>query len=283
MKIKLFFINFFINLIIIFLVIGNNVNSTNAQTNKDNVEMEKYIKFIKETLKRYNYTNEEINAIVQDPRLKFHSEFFKKLKDEKEKKETIRAKIEKFVKEVIKEESVMEGKNFLIENENLLSTIEENFEVPREILVAILRVETNFGKNKGNYYVFNALSSRAYGQYRKIYKSRTNWKNELEVFIKICKENNIGIFDYKGSRAGCFGIVQFLPSSYVNFAVDQDGNGRIDLFNIEDGLSSAANYLRKNGWQGKNFDKKNKLILYRYNKAWWYVDLLIRYAELIKN
>jgi len=84
----------------------------------------------------------------------------------------------------------------------------------------------------------------------------------------------------KGSWAGAFGLCQFVPSSYLHYAVDGNGDGRVDLFNVVDALASVANYLKRSGWEKENQEKKKKAI-YAYNHCDNYVKAVLAYATAV--
>ncbi|SRR4030042_2478539 len=238
--------SFFINLIAIsiFICVSGAYGQSGARSD--------YKQFLKQYLEKLNYSSDEIQLILNDSRLKFHSEFFK-VGPPKTKEQLQKIK-KQFEKDFFSEESIKNGKKFIDDNLNVLDSAEDKYGVPKEIIIAIIRIESNFGQFEGKYYIVNALATMAYQQ-NLIGKSRIDWKKELRIFLAICKNNEIGIFDYKGSRAGCFGLVQFLPSSYESFAVDGNGDTKVDLFNIEGAVYSASNYLYEMGWRGDNFKK----------------------------
>ncbi|HET7775656.1 MAG TPA: lytic murein transglycosylase B [Azospira sp.] len=118
--------------------------------------------------------------------------------------------------------------------------------VPEEIIVAIIGVETEYGRNTGRYSVFQALATLAFR-----YPPRAPFfRGELEQFLLLARENRQPPQSIKGSYAGAIGIPQFMPSSQRRFAVDFDGDGRIDLVGSpEDAIGSVASFLAQHGWQ----------------------------------
>jgi len=262
---------FFLNLITILLVFVNENLGQEARTADDG-----YKNFLNQYLQKLNYSSEEIQLILNDSRLKFHSEFFKA----KNNKQQLQKLKKQFEKDFFSKNSIENGKQFINRYLDILTLVEDKYGIPKEIIVAILRIESNFGQFEGKYYVINALATRAYQQ-SLTGQGRIDWKKELNIFLTICKENKIGIFDYKGSRAGCFGLAQFLPSNYKTFGLDGNSDGIIDLFNIQDAIFSISNYLYKMGWRGKDF-YKNFHVIFIYNHDRWYVDLVIKYANLLK-
>jgi membrane-bound lytic murein transglycosylase B len=118
--------------------------------------------------------------------------------------------------------------------------------VPEEIIVAIIGVETVYGRNMGSYRVIDALATLAFD-----YPPRAEYfRGELENFLLHARQESIDILGLKGSYAGAIGIPQFMPGSYIRYAVDFDGDGRRDLTtSTSDAVGSVANYLKEHGWQ----------------------------------
>lgn len=143
-------------------------------------------------------------------------------------------------------ESIEGGLDFWSEHADILARAERTYGVPPEIIVAIIGVETRYGQNTGSYRVLDALSTLAFD-----YPKRADFfRSELQEYLILTREENIEPLSIKGSYAGAMGYPQFIPSSYRNFAVDFDNDGRRDLLNnITDVIGSVANYFSKHGWQ----------------------------------
>lgn len=137
------------------------------------------------------------------------------------------------------------GAEFWRANEELLKRIEAEFEVPAEIVVAIIGVETNYGMNTGSYRVIDALATLGF-----YYPSRAEFfARELGQFLLLADEEGLPVTEVKGSYAGAMGLGQFIPSSYRAYAVDFSGDGRRDLWrSLPDALGSVANYFRAHRW-----------------------------------
>ena len=118
--------------------------------------------------------------------------------------------------------------------------------MPKEVITAILGVETNFGSNKGNYRVIDSLTTLGFDDPRR----SKFFRSELIQFFLLTRENNLDILKTKGSYAGAMGYAQFISSSYRAYAIDYDGDGYVDLFNsVDDAIGSIANYLKVHGWK----------------------------------
>jgi len=127
-----------------------------------------------------------------------------------------------------------------------LAHASELYGVPEEIIVAIIGVETVYGRNTGSYRVIDALSTLAFD-----YRPRAEFfRSELEHFLLYAREAGIDTLALKGSYAGAIGIPQFMPGSYRRYAVDLDGDGRQDLSgSFADAIGSVANFLKAHGWE----------------------------------
>ena len=151
------------------------------------------------------------------------------------------------------------GRAFLAANREALQRAEDKYGVPKEIVTAILGVETSYGGNKGSYPVIDALYTLAFAYPRSGDPAKAERENKREAFFRdelaqlfaLGKEEGFDIATLKGSYAGAMGWGQFMPSSYREYAVDGDGDGKRDLFNdLDDVFASVANYFaKKGGWQ----------------------------------
>lgn len=126
-----------------------------------------------------------------------------------------------------------------------LARAQAQYGVPAEIIVAIMGVETVYGRNRGSWRVIDALATIAFD-----YPKRAAYfRSELENYLLFAREHDIDVFSVRGSYAGAIGIPQFMPSSWRNWAVDFDGDGRIDLReSFIDSIGSIASFLKGHGW-----------------------------------
>lgn len=138
------------------------------------------------------------------------------------------------------------GVAFWNEHQALLERIDAEFGVPPEFVLAIVGVETNYGRITGNYRVLDALVTLGF-----YYPRRAEFfRRELAQFFRLGREESLPLEEVRGSYAGAMGIGQFIPSSYRAFAVDFDGSGSRDLWrSLPDALASVANYLKVHGWE----------------------------------
>lgn len=140
---------------------------------------------------------------------------------------------------------VRAGLEFWQNNQEALQKAEKQYGVPANVIVAIIGVETLYGKHQGNYRVLDALSTLAFD-----YPKRSVFfSKELGEFLLLCREHHVSPTQYMGSYAGAMGKPQFMPSSYRNYAADFKGNTKKDLMNDDDAvIASVANYFHKHGW-----------------------------------
>lgn len=139
-----------------------------------------------------------------------------------------------------------QGVEFWQENRQLIQQVSEKYQVDAEVILAILGVETRYGRLTGNYKVLDALLTLAFD-----YPPRSKFfRSELEQYLLLLEEQGFNPQDVKGSYAGAMGYGQFISSSYRHYAVDGDGDGKIDiLHNKADALASVAHYFVKHGWR----------------------------------
>ena len=144
------------------------------------------------------------------------------------------------------EENVQRGARFWKKHAAALMRAGEKYGVPPEIVVAIIGVETQFGRNKGNIPILDALTTLTLG-----YPARAAFfRRELTEFLLLARELDVDACDIKGSYAGAMGLPQFMPSNYRRFALDFDANGTRDILDDpEDAIGSVALYFKQHGWE----------------------------------
>lgn len=144
------------------------------------------------------------------------------------------------------EERIQAGLNFWREHRELIDQIARDTGVPGEILVGIIGVETYYGRIIGRHKVLDALATQAFDYPRR----QAFGTRQLAEFLLLVSEQRLEMDGLTGSYAGAMGLPQFIPSSYRAYAVDGDGDGRVDLWNsIEDVLASVANYFLAHRWR----------------------------------
>jgi lytic murein transglycosylase len=169
------------------------------------------------------------------------------------------------------------GSNMMKQYGSVLSRIEQTYGVPGEVLVAIWGLETDFGVNTGKFATIRSLATLAYDCRR-----AEQFRAELLDALRIVQRGDLAPADMKGAWAGELGQTQFMPSSWMKYAVDFDGNGKRDLLhNAPDVLASTANYLAGYGWQrGKDWQPgaPNFAVLQQWNKSEVYSKTVAHFA-----
>jgi len=215
------------------------------------------------------FSMEEIEPLLLDRRLALHPEILN------EKTKGINYFHPRFG--LLSRSSIKRGQRVLKEHKAVFKSNEASYGVPREVLVAIFRVETNLGKSLGRYRVFNSLLTLTV-----MVNRRSVWAGqELIDLLTLCKNNRTNPFSIRGSSAGAFGLCQLVPSSYLAYGTDGNGDGVVDLFDFSDAMASTANYLRLHGWHNRSVEKQFRAIL-AYNRCENYVKAGLAYSKQVK-
>ena len=152
----------------------------------------------------------------------------------------------KYRKIFLTEKRISGGIKFWQENETTLKAVEEEYGVPAEIIVSIIGVETRYGQNTGHHRVIDALATLGFA-----YPKRSKFfLSELKSFLILCRTEKMDPLRPTGSYAGAMGIPQFMPSSFLSYAADFEGDQHKDIWNNPaDAIASVANYFKKHHWQ----------------------------------
>jgi lytic murein transglycosylase len=177
---------------------------------------------------------------------------------------------------------LLRGSNMLKQYGSVLVRIEQAYGVPAEVIVAIWGLETDFGANNGKFPTIRSLATLAYDCRRS-----DEFRAELMDALRIIERGDIVPADLKGAWAGEIGQTQFMPSSYVKYAVDFDGNGHADLLHsAPDVLASTANFFAGHGWQkGKGYDpgSPNFAVIQQWNKSEVYAKTIAYFANQLAH
>lgn len=207
---------------------------------------------------------------------------------------------------ILVQERLDEALQFYEANEALLSRMESKFGVPKEVAVGILTVETRLGTYLGSHKAFNALAGMAAvrdvatlqpyldGELPK--ESKRTWLTkkirvksdwayaELKALIDYAKDIGMHPVTLPGSIYGAIGISQFMPTNAVRFGVDGNGDGKVDLFTLEDAVYSLGNFMKYNGWRKTAMSERRKRkVLYRYNRSTTYVNTVLSIAAWLES
>jgi lytic murein transglycosylase len=174
------------------------------------------------------------------------------------------------------------GVNMMKHYGSVLTRIEQRYGVPGEVLVAIWGLETDYGVNIGKFPTFRSLATLAYDCRRS-----EMFRAELMDALRIVERGDLAPSEMRGAWAGEIGQTQFMPSSYVKFAVDFDENGRRDLLrSAPDVLASTANFLASYGWQrGKDWEpgSTNFGVIQQWNKSEVYAKTIGYFASQLAH
>jgi lytic murein transglycosylase len=177
---------------------------------------------------------------------------------------------------------LLRGSNMLKQYGSVLSRIEQTYGVPGEVLVAIWGLETDFGVNIGKFPTIRSLATLAYDCRR-----ADEFRGELMDALRIVDRGDLSPSEMRGAWAGEIGQTQFMPSSWIKYAVDFDGNGRRDLLHsVPDVLASTANYLAGYGWKrGKDWEPggPNFEVLQQWNKSEVYAKTIASFATQLAH
>lgn len=199
------------------------------------------------------------------------------------------------------------GASFLEEHREHFDRMEKQYGVPREVVTAILVIETQVGRHTGDSIIVYRLSRLASvldpnnvkENYRHLHAQdpsvtmqdvvargrylEDTFLPEIPALIEMAKRSGLNVLDIKGSIAGAFGLPQFLPTAYVKFGVDGDGDGEISLFNKVDALYSTGRYLSSFGWREADTHQKQRKVIWNYNKSDAYIDAIFAMSRGIRD
>jgi lytic murein transglycosylase len=189
---------------------------------------------------------------------------------------------EKFSKRIVTPSRLSRGRDLLHRNSTLLRKIEDQYGVPGPVLIAIWGLETGFGADNGHFRTTQALATLAYDCRR-----TETFKDELKDALIIIERGDVPASQMRGDWAGEIGQTQFMPSSYLKYAVDFDRDGRRDLIRSPaDALASTANYLKGKGWQagaGWSEGEPNFPVFLEWNKASVYAKTIAYFATKLSE
>ena len=184
---------------------------------------------------------------------------------------------EEYLAKVINQARINQARKLFADNKELLTELGEKYGVDPQFIVALWGLETGFGKNQGNYDVVEVLATLAYEGRR-----RDFFESELLSALLILDEGHISHSKFKGSWAGAMGQCQFMPSSYLAYGADGDGDGKIDIWkNKKDVFASIANYLSTVGW-GSDEATKTKALMH-WNRSTYFVASVFMLAGEIEH
>lgn len=203
-------------------------------------------------------------------------------------------------------QSIDSARSYLDAHTEALARTEAAYGVDREIIAAILLVETRLGTYVGKSATLNILSSMAAladpGVRAQVWKEmarsprmkrtdfdrwsrkKSRWAyTELKAFLTYTAREDMDPVAVTGSYAGALGIAQFMPTSILDYAADGNEDGRVNLFQHEDAIASVGRYLKRNGWRSGMTRTQASKVLYRYNRSEYYVKTILTIADRLKG
>ena len=203
-------------------------------------------------------------------------------------------------------ESIARARAYLAAHAELLARTEEVFGVEREVITAILLVESRLGTVTGGRSALNILSTLgaltdpafqeeffrilpperriSRERYLERVQKRAEWGyRELKALLRYAEREGIDPAAIPASYAGAVGFAQFMPTNILAYGEDGDGDGRVDLFDHADAVASIANYLRRHGWRPGGDRERREKAIYAYNPSSYYVNAILAVAERLRN
>jgi len=225
------------------------------------------IQYVMSELVAKGFTQAEAEALFKDRRLEL-------LPPQKVAPRTI--DWDQVIRTLVAPPSVRQGSEFITRYQDTFRQVEAKYGVDTNLLTALLRLESNLGKNTGNYVAVNVFYTLLSQQEE---EKRWRWAGDnLVALASFCKNTGSDCFALRGSYAGALGAAQFLPYSVQQFGADGNGDDRVDPFLMEDAIMSAANYLVIHGWHE---DQTAALGKY-YGTSQGYARAVFAYAEALK-
>ena len=223
-----------INLLIITIFLFLSANSY-SDINSD---FEKWKTNFKKVALSNNISEQTYNLTIKDTKYlpnvikydRFQPEFYEDTKT--------------YIQKRTSDKKVKSGKALFEKNVDLISKVEKEFKVEKELMLALMGIETNFGTYVGKMDILSSLATLSFDKRRSEF-----FTDELITLLKLIESNKVDYKSLYGSWAGAFGFFQFMPSTINNYAIDYNNDQNVNLKNNMDAFASAANYLSKIGWK----------------------------------
>ncbi|MBL7181053.1 MAG: lytic murein transglycosylase [Desulfobacterales bacterium] len=289
MKIRLRYLAFFVCLIILISILRAQVSSS-AETKGS------YFKTLQQTLIKDGFDQAWINSLYSKPEVYFETEGVSRFLVHRE----ATLNYDQFASP----DSIQRARQYMQTYKSILENTEQSYGVDKEIITAIILIESQFGTLMQGPSTLNILSTMASlanpnirnmlwkeatrsrklsrKRYEKWAQRKSKWAYiELKAFLKYTAKEDIDPSAVYGSYAGAVGIAQFMPSNILAYAKDGDNDGKVDLFTHADAIASIANYLKYYGWNADINRAKAEKVIFRYNRSTYYVDAVLKISDLL--
>ncbi len=229
--------------ITVFLFIIITIGCNNLEANQD---FNFWLKNFKETAIKKGISKKTVNDVMSEAR------FLPKVIEYDRYQPEFYEDTHTYIKKRANNDRLKKGLNLYKKEKKIINKIEKTFLVEKELLLALMGIETNYGKFLGKMDIISSLSTLSYDKRRSEF-----FTSELLILLRLIDNNIIDKNILYGSWAGAFGNFQFMPSTIKNYAIDYNNNSNIELKKVEDSFASAANYIKNIGW------KKNEPCFYK--------------------
>jgi len=206
----------------------------------------------------------------------------------------------------LREQRIRMARQYMVDHSGALAVAEERYQVSREVITAIMLVETQLGTLVGNQTVFNILSTmaalddpgvrkafwRELPQERRLTRKafekkadrKSRWAySELKALLRYGQAEELDPVAIRGSYAGAMGYCQFMPSNALRLGVDGNGDERVDLFDHTDAIASVGNYLKHHGWKPGMTRKQQFKVILKYNYSKPYANTILEIAKQLRG
>lgn len=223
------------------------IRSTESASEVPYLSMPEVQSYIEETVAQTSLPRDYVESVIllasYSPRVE--QLMTPKPRDPSKPKTASRGNWASYRKRMVGGTRVKRGLRFLEENDDAFEEAEDRFGIPRDVVAAIIGIETVYGRNQGSFRVLDTLCTLSFD-----YKRRADYfRSELTEFLLLIRQQGFDPSSIYGSFAGAIGMAQFMPSSIRRYAIDLDRDGKADISNSSaDAIGSVANYLQKKGW-----------------------------------
>ncbi|MBS3965206.1 MAG: lytic murein transglycosylase B [Methylomonas sp.] len=201
--------------------------------------------FIDDMVKKHHFSRDYLNGLFSQARRKQWTLDYLAKSDQGLKSKPAQGAWSRYRAQFLDDRHINDGIAFWRKHRSALQRARQQYGVPEEYILGIMAVETTFGSSVGNHRIIDALTTLAFD-----YPRRAEYfRSELENFLLMTRGEGVDPAKPIGSFAGAMGLGQFMPGSFLQWAVDFNGDGHKDLWNPEDAVGSIANYFAQHGWQ----------------------------------